>query len=110
VGWTLEATLLIPSNILPLGYGWIYHLFSRPPKNRKQYEVMINDYTTCSCMDFASMIASSLSNWGPWVPCKHLYYIMQYAIYSRIREPFIHYPSWSWNEVLDYYIMPKSWK
>jgi hypothetical protein len=26
VGWTFEATLLTPSNILLLGYGWIYHL------------------------------------------------------------------------------------
>ncbi len=32
------------------------------------------------------------------MPCKHLYYIL-HAIYSKIREPLIHYPSCSWNEV-----------
>jgi hypothetical protein len=39
VGRTLEATLLTPSNIPPLGYGQIYHLLSRLPRNHKQYEV-----------------------------------------------------------------------
>jgi hypothetical protein len=56
VGRTFEATLLTPSNIPPLGYGWIYHFLLRLSKNRKQYEVMINDYSICSCVDFSSMI------------------------------------------------------
>jgi hypothetical protein len=60
VGQTLEATLLIPSNIPPLGYGQIHHLLSGPPKNHKQYEVMIIDYLACNCMDFSSMIYGSL--------------------------------------------------
>jgi hypothetical protein len=49
---TLKATLLTPSNIPLLGYGWIYHHLSRLQKYHKQYEVMINDYPTCNCMDF----------------------------------------------------------
>jgi hypothetical protein len=60
---------------------------------------MINDYLTCSCVDFLSMMALSLNKQGPWVPCKHLYCILQYAMYYNIKEPFIHYPFWSWNEV-----------
>jgi hypothetical protein len=35
VGRILEVTLLTPSNIPALGYGWIYCLFLGPPKNRK---------------------------------------------------------------------------
>ncbi len=35
VGRTLEATLLTPSNIPPLGYGWIYNLLLGPTKNCK---------------------------------------------------------------------------
>jgi len=62
---------------------------------RKQYEVTISDYLACSCVDFASMMALSLGKQGLWVPCKHLYYILQYAMYFGIREPFIHYPSWN---------------
>jgi hypothetical protein len=56
VGQILEATLLTPSNIPPLEYGWIYRLFSRLPENCKQHEVMINDYSTCNCVDFSSMM------------------------------------------------------
>jgi len=44
VGQTFEARLLTPSNIPPLGYGWIYRFLSRLSKNHKQYEVTINDY------------------------------------------------------------------
>jgi hypothetical protein len=50
-------------------------------------------------MDFSSMMSGSLGKQGPWVPCKLLYYILQYAMYVGIGEPFIRYPSSSWNEV-----------
>jgi len=84
VGQTLEATLLTP-NIPFMGYERIYYLLSRPPKNRKQYKITINDYPDCSCVDFFSMMASSLSKRGRWVAYKHLYYILQYAMYFGIR-------------------------
>jgi hypothetical protein len=93
VGQTLEVTLLAPSNIPPPRYVRIYHFLLGPPQNHKQYEVRINDYTTWSCMDFSSIMFTLLNKWGPWVPCKHLYYILQYAMYFRIEEPFIHFPS-----------------
>jgi len=99
VGWALEATLLTPSNIPPPRYGHIYCLLLGLPKNRKQYETMISEYLACNCVDFSSMMSGSLGKQGSWVPCKHFYYFLQYAIYSRIRKPLIHYPSWSWNEV-----------
>jgi hypothetical protein len=35
VGQTLETTLLTPSKIPPLGYGWIYCFLLRLPENRK---------------------------------------------------------------------------
>ncbi len=90
VGWILEATLLTPSNIPLPKYGQIYHLLSRLPKNHKQYEVTTNDYSACSCMDFSSMVFASLNNWGLWdVQCKHLHYILQYAMYCGIWKPFI---------------------
>ncbi len=99
VGQALKATLLIPSTNPPPKYGRIYHLFSGSLKNRKQYEVIINDYSTCSCVEFFSMMSVSFYRQGLWVQCKHLYYILQYAMYYGIKKPFIHYSSWSWNEV-----------
>ncbi len=67
VGQALEATLLIPLTIPPLGYGWIYYLLSRPLKNHKQYEIIINDYLAYNCMDFFSMMSMSFGGQGPWV-------------------------------------------
>jgi hypothetical protein len=86
VGCTLETTLLIPSNNPPLGYGWIYHLLLGSPKNRKQYEVTISDHPTCNCMDFSSTMATYFNKQGLWVPCKHLYYILQDAMYLGLKN------------------------
>ncbi len=99
VGRILEATLLTPSNILPSGCGWIYHLLSEPPRSPKQYEVIINDYLAYSCIFFSPMMTLMRASRGHGCHVKHLYYILQYAMYSRIKKPIIHYPSWSWNEV-----------
>jgi hypothetical protein len=49
-------------------------------------------------MDFSSMMFMSFGGQGPWVQCKHMYYILQYAMFSKVREPFNH-PSSSSNEV-----------
>jgi hypothetical protein len=45
------------------------------------------------------MMSMSLDERGPWVHCKHMYYILQYVMFCGIRKSFIHYPSWNWNEV-----------
>jgi hypothetical protein len=69
------------------------------PKNCNQYEVIVSDYLACNYMDFFPMMFVSLDRQGPWVQCKHLYYILQYAMYYGIKESLIHYPSWNLNEV-----------
>jgi hypothetical protein len=99
VGQALEATLWTPITFPPLGYGWIYCLLSRPPKNCKQYEIIISDYLAYNGMDLFSMMFVSLDEWGSCVQCKQLYYILQYVMFCVIRESYIHYPSWSKNEV-----------
>jgi hypothetical protein len=108
VGQTLEATLLILSNIPLPGYGWICFLLLGPLENHKQYEVTMSDYLACNCVDFVSMMALSLGKWGFWVSCKHLYYILQYAMYFGIRESFVHYPLRVGMRFIDYYIETKS--
>jgi hypothetical protein len=45
-------------NLLPL---------SGPPKICKQYEVRINDYSTCSWVDFFPIMFASFNRWGFWV-------------------------------------------
>jgi hypothetical protein len=64
VGRILEVTLLTPSNIPPPIYARIYHLLSGLPKNHNQYEVTINDYSTCSCTDFLPWCLHPLTSGG----------------------------------------------
>ena len=47
------------------------------PMDRKEsYEVSILNYPSCSCPDFKFMKART--NWKrKWMPCKHLYFILQ---------------------------------
>jgi len=60
---------------------------------------MISDYLACNCMDLFSVMFMSLDEQGPWVHYKQMYYILQYVMFCGIRESFIHYPSWNWDEV-----------
>jgi hypothetical protein len=108
VGQTFKTTLLTPSNIPLPRYGEFYLLLSRPPENHKQYEVMISDYLVYNCVDFASMMVLSLGKQGPWVPYKHLYYILQYAMYSRLNNHSSTIHLGAGMKFIDYYIEPKS--
>jgi hypothetical protein len=69
---------------------------------------MISDYLVYSCVDFAYMMVLSLGKQGSWVPYKHLYYILQYAMYSRLKNhsSTIHFKVGM--RFIDYYIEPKS--
>jgi hypothetical protein len=44
--------------------------------NKKQYEVTIRNFPTCTCLDFVAMMFSLLGWQGKWVPCKHMYYVL----------------------------------
>ncbi len=72
---------------------------SGPPPNTKQYELKIGNFQTCICVDFITMMASSLGGCGKWVHYKHLYFILQNVMYCGQTENFIHFLAWSWNEV-----------
>jgi len=77
VGHVLVTQILPPTNVHALGYERIYYIILGPIENRNQYEITIGTFLTCSCIDFVSMLTSSLSGRGKWVHCKHLYYILQ---------------------------------
>ncbi len=52
----------------------------------------------CNCMNFVTMIASSLGGWGKWGHCKHMY-ILQHAMYCKQMEKNLHHPNWGWSKV-----------
>jgi hypothetical protein len=64
------------------------------------YDVIIGCYPTCTCIDFVSMLSSSIEKKGKCVPCKHLYFIFakRMSCDSKI-DIFTHQPTLSWNEV-----------
>jgi hypothetical protein len=99
VGHVLVTQILPPINVPLLSYGWIYRVISSLIENCKQYEVMIDNFLTCTCIDFVSMFIGSLGGYGKWVHCKHLYYILQILMFYGLMETFIHHPIWSWDEV-----------
>ncbi len=43
----------------------------------------------CTCMDFVTMVSSSLGKQGKWVPCKHMYYVLQHVMFCAQVEIFI---------------------
>jgi hypothetical protein len=98
-GRTLEPTFLPPTKVPPLRYWHIYIMRFGPPPNTKQYDVTIGIFPTCTCVDFITMMASSLGGHGKWVHYKHLYFILQNVMYCGQTENFIHFSKRSWNEV-----------
>ncbi len=80
-GQLLEA-IINPSLEAPLPrYGRIYKImFGQNPK-KKQYEITIRNFLACICLDFVTMIYSSLGQRRKWVPCKHIYYVLHHVIF-----------------------------
>ncbi len=75
-----------------LGYGQIYNILSSGPTNRRQYEITIGKFPTCTCLDFVGMVANSLGQSTKKVPCKHLYYVLQHVMFFEDLKIFIHFP------------------
>jgi hypothetical protein len=92
-------TINPPLEVPPLGYGWIYKIVFNQNLNKKQYEVTIGDFPACNCLDFVEMISNSLGWWGKWVPCKHMYYVLQHVLFCGEFESSIHFPTWNCDEV-----------
>jgi len=51
VGWLLEATINPPLKVSLHGYGRIYKTLSSQNPNKKQYEITIGNFLTCTCLD-----------------------------------------------------------
>jgi hypothetical protein len=64
------------------------------------YYVTIGCCPAYTCIDFVSMLSSSLEKKGMYVPCKHLHFIFakMMSCDSKV-DIFIHQSTLSWNEV-----------
>jgi hypothetical protein len=100
VNWFSKVTINAPLEVPLFGYGWIYKILSSQNPNKRQYEVTMGNFLTCICLDFVTMTFNSLSRWRKWVPCKHMYYVLQHVMFCGEFEDFIHFPTWSCDEVL----------
>jgi hypothetical protein len=92
VGRVLLANILPPTNVIFPKHGKLYIIILGPIENRKQYEVKIDNFPTCTCMDFVLMMTSSLGAQGKWAHYKHLYYILQHVMLCGLMEMFIDHP------------------
>jgi hypothetical protein len=45
------------------------------------------------------MLASFLGGYGAYVQCKHVYHVLQMIMLYGFMEDFIHYCTWSWDEI-----------
>jgi hypothetical protein len=60
VGQFFETIVNPPLEVPPLRYGRIYKILFDKNPNKKQYEVMIGNFPTYTCLDFIIMMFSSL--------------------------------------------------
>jgi hypothetical protein len=82
------------------GFGCIITLDSGVPPKIQQYMITIGSFPECSCEYFKDMATKSLGQRGQWASCKHLYFVfIVIGSLNSDRDPFIHAPSFSFNEV-----------
>jgi hypothetical protein len=82
------------------GFGCIITLDSGAPPKVEQYLITIGSFPDCSCEYFKDMATKSLGKRGGWASCKHLYFVFTViGSLNSDRDPFIHAPSFSFNEV-----------
>ena len=101
----MEETQSISCSILKyvkvpvLGYGVVITIYTSGSLDRKElYEVSISDYSSCSCSDFKFMKVRA-NRKRKWMPCKHLYFLLQHHFSCTEEDVFIHCPRWTPNEV-----------
>jgi hypothetical protein len=56
----LLSNILPPTNVPSPKYGRMYKIILSPIENRKQYEVTIGNFLTCTCIDFVLIMKGSL--------------------------------------------------
>ena len=92
----IERVTMVPHP----GFGCIVSLISGTEPRVQKYTLSISSFASCTCPYFEEMILKSLGGCGQWAYCKHLYFI--FTVVCGLEgevEPFVHAPSFSFNEV-----------
>ena len=80
-------------------YGVVLTICTPNSLDRKSvYEVSISDYPSCSCPNFKFM-KSKANRRCKWLPCKHLYFLLQEHFGCTKDDVFLYCPGWTRNEV-----------
>ena len=96
---SISCTIMKYMKVPVPGYGVVITICTPGSLNRKElYEVSISDYPFCSCLDFKFMKVRA-NRKQKWMPCKHLYFVLQQHFSCTEGNVFIHCPRWTLNEV-----------
>ena len=97
----LDCTILKYVKVPSLGYGAVLIVITPQSLDKKEfYEVSISNFLAYTCKHFKFMSTQALGNKKhKWMPCKHLYFLLQEHFSCTKEDVFIHYPGWTPNEV-----------
>lgn len=97
----MYASILHHIDTPPLGIGCVYTmLIDGSLLLANVYDVTIECCPGCTCIDFVSLLSSSIRKKGKYVSCKLLHFIFTKKMFCDLKvDIFIHQPTLSWNEV-----------
>ena len=97
----LNCTILKYVKVPSPGYGAVLTVITPGSLDKKElYEVSISNFPACTCKSFKFMCTRALGNEKhKWMPCKHLYFLLQEHFSCTEEDVFIHCPGWTPNEV-----------
>jgi hypothetical protein len=105
----IKGTVFGVTVLLFLGLGAIISLESEMEPNKKVYRITISHFPECTCLDFLNMAVASIGKQGQYVNSKQLYYIFCYFCKMNCEDDkFIHFPSFSFNEVKQFLVRAQS--
>ena len=97
--WSISCSIMKYVKVPEPEYGVVITICAPGSLDRKElYEVSISDYPSCSCPDF-KFIKVRANRKRKWMPCKHLYFLLQQHFSYTEEDVFIHCPGWTLNEV-----------
>ena len=96
---SISCSILKYVKVQAPGYGVVITICTPGSLDRKELnEVSILDYPSCSCPDFKFMKVRA-NRKRKWMPCKHLYFLLQQHFSWTEEDVFIHCPGWTLNKV-----------
>ena len=97
----LDCTILKYMKVPSPRYGAVLTVITPGSLDKKKlHEVSISNFPACTCNSFKFMCTRALGNKKhKWMPCKHLYFLLQEHFSCTEEDVFIHCLGWTPNEV-----------